>query len=118
MLLTPGCWPRGRRSRAACPREALSPSVDGPLVGVDDLIGATYFALCDDGVRGLLDVTLPRAGATAALPPSAARWVDELRVLKLLRPDGRVGHPHHQLGFRPLNPTLAETVAGRDRLAA
>ena len=60
---------RGRRhSTAWSPAEALTPSVDGPLVGLDDLIGATYFAICDDAMRGFVDVTLPRAGETAALP--------------------------------------------------
>jgi ligand-binding SRPBCC domain-containing protein len=110
VLLTPGLLAAWPAVEGSVPREAISPSLDGPLVGVDDLIGATYFALCNDGVRGLLDVTLPRAGATAAVPPSVARWIDELRVLKLQSPDGLAATPITQLGFRPLNPTLAETV--------
>lgn len=110
VLLTPGVLAAWPAVEGSVPREALTSSVDGPLIGVDDLIGAAYFALCDDSVRGLLDVTLPRTGATAALPPAAARWVDELRVLRLLSPNGVAATPIASVGFRPLNPTLAETV--------
>lgn len=110
VLLTPGVLAAWPALEGSVPREALTPSVDGALVGVDDLIGATYFALCDDSVRGLLDVTLPRVGATAALPSAVARWVDQLRVLKLLSPEAASATPITTLGFTPLNPTLADTV--------
>jgi hypothetical protein len=110
VLLTPGVLAAWPAVEGSVPRDALSPSVDGALVGVDDLIGATYFALCDDGVRGLLDVTLPRSAATAALPSAVARWVDELRVLKLLSPEVASPTRLTSLGFTPLNPTLADTV--------
>lgn len=110
VVLTPGVLAAWPALEGSVPREALTPSVDGALVGVDDLIGATYFALCDDSVRGLLDVTLPRSGATTALPSPVARWVDELRVLKLLSPEAPSATPVTRLGFVPLNPTLADTV--------
>ncbi len=110
VLLTPGVLAAWPALEGSVPREALTPSVDGPLIGVDDLIGAAYFALCDDSVRGLLDVTLPRSGATAALSPAAARWVDELRVLRLVSPEAVAATPIASLGFAPLNPTLADTV--------
>jgi len=110
VLLTPAVLAAWPAVEGSVPRDALSPSVDGALVGVDDLIGATYFALCDDSVRGLLDVTLPRAGATAALPSAVARWVDELRVLKLLSPEAASAPPITSVGFTPLNPTLADTI--------
>ena len=100
-------WPA---LEGSVPRDALSPSVDGALVGMDDLIGATYFALCNDSISGLLDVTLPRAGATAALPSAVARWVDELRVLKHLSPDAPSARHITEFGFVPLNPTLADTI--------
>ena len=116
VLLTPGVLAAWPALEGSVPRDALSPSVDGPLVGVDDLIGATYFALCDDSIRGLLDVTLPRAGATAALPSAVARWVDELRVLKLLSPTSRrrVRSPSR---LRAAEPHAGRYHAGRDRLA-
>ena len=105
VLLTPGVLAAWPALEGSVPREALSPSVDGPLVGVDDLIGATYFALCDDSDARLLDVTLPRAGETAALPPAVASGWTELRVLKHLSSDGRVGRAgRHARGFVPLNP--------------
>ncbi|MBK5298455.1 MAG: hypothetical protein JJE40_14985 [Vicinamibacteria bacterium] len=110
VLLTPGVLAAWPALEGSVPREALAPSVDGALVGVDDLIGATYFALCDDSVRGLLDVTLPRVGATSALPSAVARWVDQLRVLKLLSPEAASATPITTLGFTPLNPTLADTI--------
>ena len=110
VLLTPGVLAAWPALEGSVPREALTPSLDGALIGVDDLIGATYFALCNDGVRGLLDVTLPRAGATAALPSTVARWVDELRVLKHLSPGTSSARHITDCGFVPLNPTLADTV--------
>jgi ligand-binding SRPBCC domain-containing protein len=109
-LLTPGVLAAWPALEGSVPRDALSPSVDGALVGMDDLIGATYFALCDDSISGLLDVTLPRAGATAALPSTVARWVDELRVLKHLSPGAASARHITDFGFQPLNPTLADTV--------
>ena len=57
--LTPGVLAASAPLEGSVPHEALSPSVDGALVGLDDLIGATYFALCDDAVNGIVDVTLP-----------------------------------------------------------
>jgi hypothetical protein len=100
-------WPA---LEGSVPRDALSPSVDGALVGMDDLIGATYFALCNDSISGLLDVTLPRGGATAALPSPVARWVDELRVLKHLSADASSARHITDFGFVPLNRTLADTI--------
>jgi len=84
--------------------------MEGPLVGVDDLIGATYFALCDDSIRGLFDATLSRDRAAAALPSPVSRWVDELRVVKHLSPEVPSAQSIVSAGFTPLNPTLAETV--------
>jgi hypothetical protein len=110
VLLTPGVLASWPALEGSVPRQAVSPSVDGPLVGVDDLIGATYFAICTDNVQGLLDVTLPRSGRTAALPPPVARWVDDLRVLKLLSPDAPDATPIAAAGFTPLNATLADTI--------
>jgi hypothetical protein len=88
----------------------MTPSVDGPLIGADDLIGATYFAVGHDDVRGVFDVTLPRTAATSALPPQAARWVDELRVLRLQSPERPGTPPLTGAGFSPLNPTLASSI--------
>jgi ligand-binding SRPBCC domain-containing protein len=110
VLLTPGVLASWPALDGRVPRETVTPSVDGPLVGLDDLIGATYFALCNDGVRGLLDVTLPRRGETAALPSPVARWVEDLRVLQLLSPPAAGAAPITDTGFTPLNPTLADTV--------
>jgi ligand-binding SRPBCC domain-containing protein len=110
VLLTAGVLAAWPALEGSVPRDALSPSVDGALVGVDDLIGATYFALCDDSVRGLFDVTLPRAGASAALPPEVARWLDELRVLRHFSPAASSARHITEVGFAPLNPTLAATV--------
>ncbi len=110
VLLTPGvliAWPA---LEGSVPREAVSPSVDGPLIGLDDLIGAVYFAACDDSVRGVLDVTLPRAGATAAIRSDVARWMTELRVLRLLSPDAAGATPLTTVGFTPLNTDLASTI--------
>ena len=110
VLLAPGVLAAWPALEGSVPREAITPSVDGELVGADDMIGATYFALCNDNVRGLLDITLPRAGATAALPSTAAKWVVQLRVLRLVSPAAATGTPLVDLGFTPLNPTLAETI--------
>ena len=110
VLLAPGVLAAWPALEGSVPREAITPSVDGELVGADDLIGATYFALCNDSVRGLLDVTLPRAGATAALPSPVAKWVVHLRVLRLLSPAASLGTPITTLGFTPLNPTLSSTI--------
>ena len=110
VLLTPGVLAAWPALEGSVPRDAVTPSVDGALVGLDDLIGATYFALCTDSVRGLLDVTLPRAGATTPLPAPVARWLDQLRVLTLRSPEPSAGTPVASLGFQPLNPTLADTV--------
>ena len=110
VLLAPGVLAAWPALEGSVPREAITPSVDGELVGADDMIGATYFALCNDNVRGLLDITLPRAGATAALPSTAAKWVVQLRVLRLVSPAAGTGTPLADLGFTPLNPTLAETI--------
>jgi ligand-binding SRPBCC domain-containing protein len=110
VLLTPGLLAAWPALEGSVPRETITPSVDGALVGLDDLIGATYFALCTDNVSGVLDVTLPRPGATAALPAPVARWVDDLRVLKLVSPEPAVGRPLTSFGFAPLNPTLDQTV--------
>jgi len=110
VLLTPGLLASWMALDGTVPRSTVSPSVDGPLLGADDLIGATYYALCHDDVRGLFDVTLPRAGATAAIPSNAARWVDELRVLKLRSPEASGVRTLSSAGFQPLDPTLADAV--------
>jgi len=110
VLLAPGVLAAWPALEGSVPRDAITPSVDGELVGADDLIGATYFALCNDNVRGLLDVTVPRAGATAALPSPVAKWVVHLRVLRLLSPAASLGTPITALGFTPLNPTLSGTI--------
>lgn len=112
VLLTPGVLAAWPALEGSVPPDALTPSVDGPLVGVDDLIGATYFALCSDSVRGQFDITLPRAGATAALPSSVARWVNELRVLKHLSPEAAAAVRLTDAGFTPVNPTLESTILG------
>ncbi len=110
VLLAPGVLAAWPALEGSVPREAITPSVDGELVGSDDLIGATYFALCNDSVRGLLDVTVPRAGETAALPSAVAKLVVHLRVLRLLSPEAGIGTRITAFGFTPLNPTLAETI--------
>lgn len=112
VLLTPGLLASWPALDGTVPRETVTPSVDGPLVGLDDLIGATYFAICDDSVRGLLDLTLPRRGETGGLPAPVARWVEDLRVLRLLSPPAASAIPIADAGFVPLNPTLADTVLG------
>jgi len=110
VLTTPGvlvAWPA---IRGSVPRETLSPSVDGPLVPLDDLIGAVYFALCNDAVRGVYNVALPRAGATAAVPAEVAEWVPELRVLRLRSPETDGRRALSAEGFTPLNPDLATAI--------
>ena len=108
--LTPGVLTAAAPLDGVAPPEALTPSVDGPLVGLDDLIGATYFAICDDAVRGFVDVTLPRVGETAALAPEVARWSPEVRVLQLRSPQGLPTTRLTEHGFAPTNATLAETI--------
>lgn len=110
VLLTPGVLASWMALEGTVPRAAVSPSVDGPLVGADDLFGAAYFALCHDDVRGVYDVTLPRAGATAALPPGVARWIGDLRVLKLRSPAAAGARTLTSAGFAPLDPTLSATI--------
>jgi ligand-binding SRPBCC domain-containing protein len=110
VLLTPGVLAAWPALEGSVPREAVTPSVDGALIGLDDLIGATYFAVCDDSVHGVADVTLPRAGATAAVPSAVARWVTDLRVLQLAAPEAGDAGPLTAFGFVPANPTLAATV--------
>jgi ligand-binding SRPBCC domain-containing protein len=109
--LTPGVLTAAPPIEGIVPPEALTPSVDGALVGLDDLIGAIYFALCDDAVRGFVDITMPRLGETAALPPAIAKWSPDVRVLQLRTPRGVQGRPLAELGFAPTNPTLADTIA-------
>jgi ligand-binding SRPBCC domain-containing protein len=109
--LTPGVLAAAPPLEDAAPRDALTPSVDGPLVGLDDLIGAIYFALCDDAVRGFVDVTLLRAGETSALPSAIAKWSPEVRVLQLRSPQGLATRRLTESGFAPGNPTLAETIS-------
>lgn len=111
VLLTPGVLAAWTALEGSVPRETVSPSVDGPLIGLDDLIGAAYFALCTDSVQGLFDVTLPRSGKTAALPADAARWVDDVRVLRLRSLATHGAPPLTGAGFTPLSPTLAEAIA-------
>ena len=110
VLLTPGLLASWTALDGTVPRNTVTPSVDGPLIGADDLIGATYFAVCHDDVRGLFDVTLPRVVAAPALPPAAARWVDELRVLRLQSLERPEAPPLTGAGFTPLNPTLAASI--------
>ncbi len=110
VLATPGvlvAWPAVKGS---VPRETVSPSLDGPLIALDDLIGAVYYALCNDAVRGLYTVALPRPGATAAVPPEVAQWVPELRVLRLRGPEIDGLRPLTAEGFTPLNPDLSTAV--------
>jgi len=64
------------------------------------------------GLSGQFDITLPRAGATAALPSSVARWVNELRVLKHLSPEATEAVRLTDAGFTPVNPTLESTILG------
>jgi ligand-binding SRPBCC domain-containing protein len=110
VLLTPGLLASWNALDGSVPRNSVSPSVDGPLLGADDLIGATYYALCHDDVRVVYDVTLPRAGATAAIPTNAARWVGDLRVLKLRSPQAARVRTLTSAGFTPLDPTLTAAI--------
>jgi len=80
------------------------------LVGLDDLVGATYYAVCDDGLRGLRNVTIARAGETAAVPREASRWAPEVRVLQLRVPDATSVPSITADGFVPLNPTVGATI--------
>lgn len=110
VLLTPGLLSSDALLDGAVPAESLTPSVDGSLVGLDDLIGATYYAVCDDGLRGLRNVTIPRAGETAAVPREAARWAPDVRVLQLRVPDAPTALSITSDGFIPLNPTIGQTI--------
>jgi ligand-binding SRPBCC domain-containing protein len=109
--VTPGVLTAAAALEGVVASEALTPSVDGPLVGLDDLIGATYFAICDDGVRGFVDVTLPRAGETAALAPQVARWAPDVRVIQLRSAAGAAAPSLTAFGFTPTNATLADTIS-------
>jgi ligand-binding SRPBCC domain-containing protein len=109
--LTPGVLTAATAIEGLVPSEAVTPSVDGPLVGLDDLIGATYFAICDDAVRGFVDVRLSRAGETAALPSEIGKLAPEVRVIQLRTPRGIEGRKATELGFTPTNVTLADTIA-------
>jgi ligand-binding SRPBCC domain-containing protein len=109
-LLTPGvlvAWPA---LEGMAPAESVAPSVDGALVSLDDLIGAAYFATTDDGLRGVFEVTLPRAGKTAAVPREVARFVPEVRTLQLRVPEHASARPFSETAFTPLNPTLADSI--------
>ena len=110
VLLTPGVLASAALLDGAVPPEALTPSVDGALTGLDDLIGATYHAACDDGLRGIRDITIPRAGETAAVPREAARWAPEVRVMQLRVPVGLAAPPITNDGFAPLNPSIGATI--------
>jgi ligand-binding SRPBCC domain-containing protein len=109
-LLTPGvlvAWPA---LEGLAPAESVAPSVDGALVSLDDLIGAAYFATTDDGLRGVFEVTLPRAGQTAAVPREVARFVPEVRTLQLRVPEQASTRAFSETAFTPLNPTLADSI--------
>ena len=109
-LLTPGllvAWPA---LEGMAPAESVTPSVDGALVSLDDLLGAAYFATTDDGLRGVFEVTLPRAGETAAVPREVARFVPDVRTLQLRVPEHASPRPFSETGFTPLNATLAESI--------
>lgn len=110
VLATPGvlvAWPA---VNGAVPRHTVSPSVDGPLVALDDLIGAVHHAVCHDAVRGLYSIALPRAGQTAAVPAEVAQWVPDLRVLRLRGPEIAGLRPLTAAGFAPLSPDLSTAV--------
>jgi ligand-binding SRPBCC domain-containing protein len=110
VLLTPGLLSSEALLDGAVPPESLTPSVDGSLVGLDDLIGATYYAVCDDGVRGLRSVTIPRAAETAAVPREASRWAPQVRVLQLRVPESAAVASIAADGFTQLNPTIGQTI--------
>jgi ligand-binding SRPBCC domain-containing protein len=109
--LTPGVLTAATAIEGLVPSEAVTPSVDGPLVGLDDLIGATYFAICDDAVRGFVDVRLSRVGETAALPSEIGKLAPLVRVIQLRTPRGIEGRKATELGFTPTNVTLADSIA-------
>jgi len=110
VLLTPGLLSSAALLDGAVPPDALTPSVDGALVGLDDLIGATYYAVCDDAISGIRDVTIPRVGETAAVPREVARWTPEVRVMQLRVPEGAAAPPIAEDGFKALNPTIGATI--------
>jgi ligand-binding SRPBCC domain-containing protein len=110
VLLTPGLMASEALLDGAVPPESLTPSVDGALVGLDDLVGATHFAVCDDGLRGLRTVTIARAGEAEAVPRAARRWAPEVRVLQLRVPDTANAQSITEDGFTPLNPTVGQTI--------
>jgi ligand-binding SRPBCC domain-containing protein len=110
VVLTPGVLAAAAAVEGLVPEEALTPSLDGALVGLDDLIGATHFALCSDAVSGCLDVALPRPAATAAVPPAMTRFVPEVRLIRMQVPPGIEARPAPDAGFERLNPSLAETI--------
>jgi ligand-binding SRPBCC domain-containing protein len=109
-LLTPGVLAAWAAMEDRVPAEAVTASVDGALVGLDDLIGAVYHAACDDGVAGLMDVTLTKEGETAAVTREAARHASDVRVLAHRVPGGLLAPRLTASGFTPLNATLAETI--------
>ena len=109
-LLTPGVLVARAALDGLASPYTLTPSVDGPLVGLDDLIGAAHFAACDDGVQGIVDVTLRRVAQTAAVPPSAARWVPDVGVVPLESPDGGERRRLTDEGFAALNPSIDKTI--------
>ena len=110
VLLTPGLLASEALLDGAVPPESLTPSVDGAFVGLDDLVGATYYAVCDDGLRGLRTVTIARPGEPAAVPREARRWTPDVRVVQLRVPDAANARSITEDGFTPLNPTVGETI--------
>jgi ligand-binding SRPBCC domain-containing protein len=110
VILTPGVLAAAAAMEGLVPDEVITPSVDGPLVGLDDLIGATHFALCSDAVSGIVNIALPRAAATAALPTEISRYVNDLRLIRLLMPSPGEVRSLTELGFAPQNRTLGETI--------
>jgi hypothetical protein len=55
-------------------------------------------------------VTLPRAGKTAAVPREVARFVPDVRTLRLRVPEHASTRPFSETGFAPLNATLADSI--------
>lgn len=109
-LLTPGVLVARTALDGLAAPHALTPSVDGALVGLDDLIGAAHYAACDDGVQGIVDITIRRAGQTAAVPSSAARWVPDVGVVQLESPAGDERRRLTDEGFAALNPSIDGTI--------
>jgi ligand-binding SRPBCC domain-containing protein len=109
-LLTPGVLAAWPSLEGLVPVESITGSVDGALTSVDDLIGAAYYAVTDDSLRGMFDVSLPRAGETAAVPGAVARFVPEVRTLQLRVPEDAATRPLTSAGFTPLSPTLADAI--------